>query len=508
MSPLPPHKSRTTDLLALVLLATLIGELLLISTKVLADYVAAISSPVQIDYAEGIVWQQALLIPGPRMYGTSPSLPFIVCNYPPLYYMLCRAALPFFHDFLAAGRFVSVLSSLSLAPMTAALVLLAGRRPGHRHTGLQIGAASAAGLLVLCVHVVHCWGMVMRVDAAAVALGTAGLLVGAAGNTRLVPTTIGLLLCLASLYTKQTQLAPGIALFLVTLARNPRTAALAGAITSAIGLAALVLLEVITQGGFLQNIIAENVNRMSFSNFAIAVADERRSIFVACLGVLAFVVLAKPLLASPAMDHRKMLVSSTADPALATRTMLLLYFSLCTLSLGTLFKSGASYNYLFAWMCAGCTLIGTVMVRLENTSQRNVYVVWVAALMGAISRLNAWSPVNVHDPALLQEQRTLAVRIAAATRPVASDNMSVLLQAGKTVMFDPFVASELATQGRWDEAPLLTMIRTHGFAFFITQSGRDLTLFRRTPAQVAAINEAYPRVEKAGPRFWVRLPRK
>ena len=34
------------------------------------------------DYGEGIVWQQALLIPGPRMYGQIDHLPFLVFHYP------------------------------------------------------------------------------------------------------------------------------------------------------------------------------------------------------------------------------------------------------------------------------------------------------------------------------------------------------------------------------------------------------------------------------------------
>jgi hypothetical protein len=39
------------------------------------------------DYGEGIVWQQALLIPGPRMYGPIDHLPFIVFHYPPVYHL-------------------------------------------------------------------------------------------------------------------------------------------------------------------------------------------------------------------------------------------------------------------------------------------------------------------------------------------------------------------------------------------------------------------------------------
>ena len=75
------------------------------------DFVAAIRYPFELGYGEGIVWQQAALIPGPRMYSSSQELPFIVFHYPPLYHLLARAALSIQPDFLAAGRLVSALST-------------------------------------------------------------------------------------------------------------------------------------------------------------------------------------------------------------------------------------------------------------------------------------------------------------------------------------------------------------------------------------------------------------
>src|SRR5258708_5691990 len=71
------------------------------------------------DYGEGIVWQQALLIPGPRMYGQIDHLPFIVFHYPPVYHLASRAVMAFGVDPLAAGPIVS------LAPTTALGLLIA-----------------------------------------------------------------------------------------------------------------------------------------------------------------------------------------------------------------------------------------------------------------------------------------------------------------------------------------------------------------------------------------------
>ena len=48
------------------------------------------------------------------------------------------------------------------------------------------------------------------------------------------------------------------------------------------------------------------------------------------------------------------------------------------------------------------------------------------------------------------------------------------------------------------------MIRARGFAFMITTDTKHGT--RRTPAMEAAMMEAYPRIEQAGPRLWLHLP--
>ena len=53
---------------------------------------AAIRYPFALDYGEGIVWQQALLIPGEHMYGDITRFPFLVFHYPPVYHLVTRAA--------------------------------------------------------------------------------------------------------------------------------------------------------------------------------------------------------------------------------------------------------------------------------------------------------------------------------------------------------------------------------------------------------------------------------
>src|SRR5258708_4652918 len=71
-------------------------------------------------------------------------------------------------------------------------------------------------------------------------------------------------------------------------------------------------------------------------------------------------------------------------------------------------------------------------------------------------------------PEQLDRQAALVRRIAAAEKPVSSEDMTLLMLAGKPVIFEPAIVSVLASVGRWDEGPLVNMIRSGGFAFVIT----------------------------------------
>ena len=105
-------------------------------------------------------------------------------------------------------------------------------------------------------------------------------------------------------------------------------------------------------------------------------------------------------------------------------------------------------------------------------------------------------------PARLAEHDKLVKMIAGARKPVASENMTLLMQAGKPVIYEPAIVTELALTGRWDERPLVQMIRDHGFAFMITSNNTS----RMSPAVLAAMHEAYPRVETAGQHLFLNLP--
>jgi hypothetical protein len=468
------------------------------------DFVAAIRDPDQLDYGEGIVWQQAILIPGPHMYALGTTLPFIVFHYPPVFYLLVRLVAPFAPDLLAAGRSISAAAAVSIVPLVAALVLASVRPLNGRRSFYYVVIAIAAGLTAVSLHAIRTWGLFMRVDMVAIALGLAGVLIAARANGRLFGTTCGLLVCVASVYCKQTQLPAGIAIFVIVLLRRPRTAIAAATIALTAGLAVLAYLQWFTAGGFLQNIIGDNINRFALQNFEKAFWLERASFPFMVLMLIAAGAISRNLLTPVAVSFRPSFIARLADRATATRAILLLHFALASLMLVTMFKSGADFNYLLDWLCVGCVLIGVWLCDLLDAEWRfrtAIGLMMLCLLFLPIRQLPDHLPQSELD-----RQEALVRRIATAGKPVASENMTLLMRAGKSVTFEPAIVTELASLGRWNEQPLVNMIDSHGFAFMITNDDSPDATPRRTPAVNAAMRRAYPRVQQVTPDLWLHLP--
>lgn len=495
--------------ISLVLLVALLALLSVHMAGVFLDFIATVHYPFQLNYGEGIVWQQAMLIPGPRMYSNSQDLPFIVFHYPPLYYLLARAALSIQPDFLSAGRLVSSLSAVLIALSVAGLVWISARRLRGSIATVEFAIVVAAGMLVVCLHAVRSWGLLMRVDMAAIALGMIGQFVGAWANGRFWGTTVALLICVASVFTKQTQLPVGIAVFLIAWLLNPRSALAAAAIAGIFGLSALGLIQGLTGGGFLHNIIGYNVNSLAPRHAYWVFWPERSSFPFMLLMLMAAGTTLLGLCHQRPADLRRFAVGQLlsrlrlADRATTARGMLLLHFALASLVLFTSLKAGASENYLLDWLCVGCVLIGVLLCDLVGFE-------WRFSLLATLLILGVlYLPFRLPDlypQKRLDLQTALVSRIAAADKPVASEDMTLLMRAGKPVVFEPAIVTQLASLGRWNESPLVNMIRSGGFAFMITGDNRPGGSSVRTLAVDAAMREAYPRVEQVDRYLWLHQP--
>ena len=104
----------------------------------------------------------------------------------------------------------------------------------------------------------------------------------------------------------------------------------------------------------------------------------------------------------------------------------------------------------------------------------------------------------VADLTPVREMEALTERVRAAAKPVLSEDMVLLMRAGKDVPWEPAIFKELALTGRWDEQRLIRLIEGHYFEFIITRE--DFSVARQgesnyTPGVAHAIARAYPRTE-------------
>jgi hypothetical protein len=477
---------------------------------------AAVWFPFQLDYGEGIVWQQALLIPGERMYGDITRFPFIVFHYPPFYHLVVRAFAWINGDMLIAGRAVSLISTLLTGVLVAAVSYdIAGRHAGR--TAGMIGSA-IAGLTVFCYWPVICWSPLMRVDMLAVMLGLLGLWL--AGRSFQYPwlLNIAVLVFVLGVYTKQTSISAPLAVLCVGLLTDRRRTITAFGLGLFVGLTALLVLTWMTDGGFLRHLLFYNLNRFSLrAVVAPLVAEAAQTVFlVAAFGGLA------------AGWTGSMNGISPRSPALLARhlsqhaparlmAILTLYFIFATCMLVTLGKSGATLNYLIEWMCLWSVLIGVLVTsalgRLfaEEARAADKSATWPRAILAQLIPMVLLLQILLmpsgrgyygSDPSEAGQLDALVARIKDARQPVLSDDMVLLLKAGKPVPWEPAIFVELASTGRWDERLITDMIAAQAFAFIVTTGHADQEAYdgRFTPTVDRTILEAYPRTEEQAGR--------
>ena len=224
--------------------------------------IAAIRFPGELDYGEGIVWEQTRLILAGRGYGAIDGLPAIVFHYPPVFHLFTAAlAGASGLDQLAAGRSLSICSTILIAVFAGLIAAHVVRAEVSTRAAVVCGLV--AGLTIFCFWPITDWAPLMRVDMLATALSFAGLLVAMMALTRPPLIVVSAMLFVTAVYTKQTSIVAPASVFVTFLLLRPKLAWLLAAICVAIGLVVFGALMIATDGGFARHIFLYNVNRMN-----------------------------------------------------------------------------------------------------------------------------------------------------------------------------------------------------------------------------------------------------
>ncbi|WP_324808447.1 hypothetical protein SH584_03000 [Sphingomonas sp. LY29] len=517
-TPIVTTVGKTSVTILRIILALALAALVYNAIRMLGGAIEAVRFPGELDYGEGIVWEQMRLMVAGRAYGAIDGFPAIVFHYPPVYHSVTAivAGLTGW-DELVAGRSVSLGSTVLISVVAGWIASTAVGASASRRAATLCGML--AGLAIFCCSAVVLWAPYMRVDMLSVALSLAGLLTAMKALRQPKLIVLAAFFFVAAVYTKQIALAAPAAVIVTLLLARPRLAWALVAGCLVLGLTVLIAMQIATDGGFARHIFLYNVNRFDPSRMLSILISIVIHIFFTLILLTGLVTLLKERLPryrglNSFAEARSTLRSAPADIMLV---MLGAYaFFACLMSLA-ISKSGSNVNYFVDGSVALSILVGIVSRPCVEVALGERQIVGPRAwenplLVPALILLQVFfmgSLANAHDqtPAEVAELRQVQVIVDRAEGPVISDDMVLVMRAGKDVVWEPAIFAELAKVGVWDESDFLRRIDARQFSLFVTQGSRGRALFdaRYNETVIDAIDRAYPVKREIG-KYTIHYP--
>ncbi len=107
--------------------------------------------------------------------------------------------------------------------------------------------------------------------------------------------------------------------------------------------------------------------------------------------------------------------------------------------------------------------------------------------------MSLWQKASNAAPQTIPEYDRLVESIKKIQGPVLSENMGILIAAGKPVIYEPYGFAQLAYAGLWDESKILNRLDRGEFPLIILESNLwHITQSSRfTPAFVQHLRQNY-----------------
>ena len=373
----------------------------------------------------------------------------------------------------------------------------------------RIVGATTAALTLFTFPPLYAWSAYMRVDMLAIMLNVAGISVFIASIRRPALFYASAFAFLLAVFTKQSVISGAIACFATSFLIRPALTWRAFWVSIVVGATAVAVLAVVTDGEFLRHIFLYNANRFELGRLMRGLYR----LFVNSWPMLILVFAAALHIAWMiyAADRPRTInawqQSLRKRPHGTAMVALLLYLaagSVVALGLG---KYGASLNYVIDWLSAWSIMVGLFFAHVTGVLSKPQAASWrVGPMVGGTvaTLLLAW---QIYDGRARwttvpsEEKRQVAEHvlqvIKTAPGPVWSEDMVLTMKAGKDVVAEPAIVTELSRQGLWDQGPFLAWLREAKFDFVIIRSWSD----KFTPEMRQAVEAAYPIVERIGDSY-------
>jgi len=486
--------------------------LFFVSMQPIKRSAAAIAFPYQLDNEEAFILDQAMaLASGRTIYGPITEYPFVVGNYPPVYPLLYSGLLTIFPPSLAVGRAIVMISVLIIAALLANMVAA--------RTGRVIPALMAV-VLFMATWDLNEWIAFARVDLTAIALGICGLAV-ICSRMKSFGLIIGAIMFAFAFFTKQTQVILPAAVFCAYLwKRDFARAGLFALLMSALILGGVAILTFLTNGQFWQHTVLYNINEMHLDSLRVWIRHIMAFGMWKLIALLPAIVLIAWIAGKPLAKRTN--ARNDYSPEELLLPIAIVFAALSFLSIYSIAKAGSAANYLLEFHVAAALLVGLAvgeaMRLLEVESNRNKRIALNVAggIFVVLMTLHAWNNFLYRErynapptPEFADFLAFVDIEAQSTNGQIFSEWPIFTIRAGQDVLLQPFIMSQLAREGKWDETPFLEDLRSRRFALLILAQdvrNEDQHFSSSTPAMRKAVRENY-RFYREIAGYWLFVPR-
>ena len=457
-----------------------------------------------LDYGEAPLVDQAVrLAAGQNIYRNDLSEPpYTISNYPPLYILVLAPFVKLFGPTFLAGRVLSILCTLAAATFLGLTV--------YTHTRERL-AGGVTTMLFLTFPYVVSWSALLRVDMLALALSAAALYVTSRVPKHNRGLMITALLLIAATYTKQSYgLAAPMAVFVWLWTQERQQAFKLVAWVGGVGLALLVVLNILTHGGFVFNVFTANVNPFEVGTVQHYWRQLRQTLPMLLIVGGAFLFLVPRKSQSDKIGLRNI-------PAW---TLIAPYLLGGVISAATIGKIGSNVNYLLE-LCAALSLTTGILLgwsasAWKKTPQpaplavapqppilkqgwsmlRGAFMILLAVQVAFMIRNTLRGPIEDSKWRIKPKQdlEYMEWLVETTAGPILADEfMGMLTLNHRPLYIQPFEITQLANAGLWDQTPLLEGIRNQEFPYIFIHHFMEYSVYqsRWTPEMLAAIMQFY-----------------
>ncbi|CAN5406244.1 hypothetical protein BH09SUM1_BH09SUM1_30820 [soil metagenome] len=478
------------------------------------------SHSLVLDREEGFIVNQAIeLHEGRTIYPELKDYPYTVGNYTPLFPFILS---PFVDDRIWAFPAGRILCGFSLCGILIAIGILTAWHP-TAFWGLEIIPAALLGLaLFTSTYDVSIWLPLIRVDLPAIFFGSLGLVVAIRGTGRW-QAFVAPVFFTAAFFTKQTQvIAPMAAVIALWVTGRRRDSVTIASITGGAIAGIVAIICIVTHGQFWKHVVTYNANAFDWWQLP-----------KAWLPHIARFELFKILAAITAVAGAFAANRENADRQ--ERTMLAgaaAYLALSALSIIQIAKRGSAPNYLLEFDLAVAMAVSlslVILIARHRRTGRGAFALAVPCVLLLLHVAQLFMPLppwgiasrnlmgvrynNVGDQGGILGVLALPGGAISLKGTMLCEIPFLPIALHQPVLYQPFIMTELAREGKWDQTPFVNDIRAGKFPLIITTQDveHDELIVGWTPEMKRAIVARYQLyttipAELGGNYYVYRLP--